>query len=94
MLVRTERDGDDRVHLTVRDSGVGFDPNSAGKLFDPFYTTKKSGMGIGLSVSRSIIEGLGGRLWATLNDDGPGATFAVSLLAWQAGGSGGGPSSR
>jgi signal transduction histidine kinase len=48
------------------------------KLFQAFYTTKSSGMGIGLSVSRSIIEKHGGRLWAEPND-GPGATFAFSI---------------
>ena len=48
------------------------------KLFDAFYTTKSGGMGIGLSVSRSIIESHHGRLWATLND-GPGATFSFSI---------------
>jgi signal transduction histidine kinase len=62
----------------VRDSGVGFEPEDAGKLFDAFYTTKDDGMGIGLSVSRSIIERHLGRLWADPND-GPGATFSFSL---------------
>jgi C4-dicarboxylate-specific signal transduction histidine kinase len=91
LLVRTEREGGDGVRLTVRDSGVGFEPRNEGKLFDPFYTTKASGMGIGLSISRSIIEGLGGRLWATLND-GPGATFSFTLRAWH--GDDGGAGSR
>src|SRR5215471_7494712 len=66
------------VHLSVRDSGVGIDPQIAGRLFDPFYTTKKGGMGIGLSVSRSIIERHDGRLWAAPND-GSGATFSFSI---------------
>jgi PAS domain S-box-containing protein len=78
LLVRTEVDEGERVRLTVRDSGTGFDPQAADKLFDAFYTTKSGGMGIGLSVSRSIIESHGGRIWATGND-GPGATFSFSL---------------
>jgi PAS domain S-box-containing protein len=78
LLISTARDSDNRVRLTVQDSGVGFDPQAAERLFDPFYTTKGSGMGIGLSVSRSIIEHHHGRLWATLND-GPGAAFSFSI---------------
>jgi PAS domain S-box-containing protein len=78
LVIRTERDEDDRVRLTVQDAGVGFDPQAADRLFDAFYTTKGDGMGIGLSVSRSIIEGHHGRLWAALND-GPGAAFSFSV---------------
>jgi PAS domain S-box-containing protein len=78
LLIRTELETDDRVRLTVRDSGVGFDPQAVDRLFHAFYTTKSDGMGMGLSVSRSIIEGLKGRLWADLND-GPGATFSFSV---------------
>src|SRR5882762_9336495 len=78
LLIRTERDEGDRVLLSVKDAGVGFDPQTADKIFQAFYTTKNDGMGIGLSVSRSIIEQHGGRLWATLND-GPGATFSFSI---------------
>ena len=76
--IRTELDADGHVRLTVRDSGVGFDSAIADRLFESFYTTKDDGMGIGLSVSRSIIEAHEGRLWAARND-GPGATFAFSL---------------
>jgi C4-dicarboxylate-specific signal transduction histidine kinase len=68
------------VTMTVRDSGVGVDPAVFDKLFDPFFTTKPDGLGMGLSVSRSIVESHGGRLWASIND-GPGATFHVSLPA-------------
>jgi PAS domain S-box-containing protein len=75
LLVKTERAGGDRVRVTVRDAGIGVDPQVMDKLFDAFYTTKSDGMGIGLSVSRSIIERHHGRLWAERND-GPGATFA------------------
>jgi C4-dicarboxylate-specific signal transduction histidine kinase len=78
LLVRTERDDDNHVRLTVRDAGVGLEPQSLDKLFDAFYTTKTGGMGIGLSVSRSIIEYHHGHLWAVPND-GPGATFAFSI---------------
>jgi signal transduction histidine kinase len=78
IVISTARDDDSRVRLSVRDSGVGFEPGSAEKLFDAFYTTKHDGMGIGLSVCRSIIENLGGRLWAVPND-GPGVTFAFSI---------------
>jgi signal transduction histidine kinase len=78
IVIRTERDEQDRVQLSVRDTGVGFEPPGADRLFDAFYTTKSNGMGIGLSVSRSIIESHKGRLWATPND-GPGATFSFSI---------------
>jgi PAS domain S-box-containing protein len=78
LLIRTERDEDDHVRLTVQDAGVGFAPQAADRLFESFYTTKNDGMGIGLSVSRSIIESHHGRMWATLNS-GPGATFSFSI---------------
>lgn len=78
LLIRTEPDEGDRVRLTVQDAGVGFDPQEADRLFDAFYTTKRDGMGIGLAVSRSIIERHHGRLWGTLND-GPGAAFSFSI---------------
>jgi PAS domain S-box-containing protein len=78
LLIRTEQDESDRVCLSVNDAGVGFRPEAADKLFEPFYTTKNDGMGIGLSVSRSIIEAHHGRLWAEPNA-GPGATFSFSI---------------
>jgi signal transduction histidine kinase len=62
----------------VQDVGVGFDRQAMSRLFDAFYTTKNDGMGIGLSVSRSIIESHHGRLWATLND-GPGARPGIAI---------------
>jgi signal transduction histidine kinase len=78
LLIRTEPDGDDRVCLSVSDVGIGFEPQATDKLFEAFYTTKNEGMGIGLSVSRSIIERHYGRLWATPNN-GPGVTFSFSI---------------
>jgi PAS domain S-box-containing protein len=78
VLIRTELDDGDRVRVSVRDAGVGVDPQSMSKLLDAFYTTKSDGMGIGLSVSRSIIQRHDGRLWAEPND-GPGATFSFSV---------------
>ena len=77
LLIRTETDTD-FVRVSVQDSGVGFDPGVADRLFESFFTTKHDGMGIGLSVSRSIIEAHRGKLWAARND-GPGATFAFSI---------------
>jgi signal transduction histidine kinase len=78
LAIRTEREEGNRVRLTVRDVGVGLDPRNADRLFDMFYTTKRGGMGIGLSVSRSIIESHHGNLWATPNH-GPGASFSFSI---------------
>ena len=78
LLVRTERDGGNQVRLSVKDSGVGLTPEAADKIFQAFYTTKTDGMGIGLSISRSIIEAHQGRLWATPNV-GPGSTFSFSI---------------
>jgi len=78
LVVRTDRVPEDHVRLTVQDTGVGVEPQRIDKLFEAFYTTKPDGMGIGLSVSRSIIERHHGRLWAEPND-GPGATFAFCI---------------
>ena len=77
LVLKTEME-DGHVRLLVRDSGVGFTPEVARQMFNSFYTTKSDGMGVGLSISRSIIEANRGRLWATVND-GPGATFAFSI---------------
>ena len=68
LLIKTEREDVNRVRLTVRDSGMGLPPQSLDSLFDAFYTTKSGGMGIGLFVSRSIVERHQGRLWAEPND--------------------------
>jgi len=77
LLIRTEQDAEG-VRLSVQDAGRGLEPESMNRLFEAFYTTKSNGMGMGLSVSRSIIENHHGRLWATPND-GPGATFSFSI---------------
>ena len=77
LTLRTRED-DHGVRLDVCDEGVGFSEQDAGSLFNAFFTTKSNGMGIGLSVSQSIIESHHGRLWASAND-GPGATFSFSI---------------
>jgi PAS domain S-box-containing protein len=78
ILLKTDQDQGGQVRLAVTDSGVGLEPQQIGKLFDAFYTTKSTGMGIGLSVSRSIIESHGGQLEAGSNGD-CGATFTFSI---------------
>jgi len=78
LLFRTEVYENDSVRLSVQDAGTGFDPQTLDQLFRSFYTTKADGMGIGLSVSRSIIENHRGRLWATANN-GPGVTFSFTI---------------
>jgi PAS domain S-box-containing protein len=78
LLIRSERDQRNQARLSVKDRGVGFTPEIADKIFEPFYTNKTDGMGIGLFISRSIIEAHQGRLWATPND-GPGATFSFVI---------------
>jgi PAS domain S-box-containing protein len=78
ILVQTGLHDGGSVKLAVRDSGVGVDPNAVEKLFEAFYTTKPNGMGVGLSVCRSIIKRHDGRLWVEAND-GPGATFSFCI---------------
>jgi PAS domain S-box-containing protein len=78
LIVRTELEDGERVRLSVKDAGVGFDQQSAERLFEAFYTTKAGGMGIGLSISRSIIETHHGQIWAKPNE-GHGATFGFSI---------------
>jgi signal transduction histidine kinase len=82
-LVITTRNIDtDHVQATVEDSGIGLDANTRDKIFDSFYTTKPGGMGMGLSISRSILQSHGGRLWATAKD-GPGTSFHFTLPKYQ-----------
>ncbi len=78
LLVTSEKDGSQNVLVSVRDSGAGLDPESVDHIFDAFYTTKPSGMGMGLAISRSIIEAHGGRLWPSANAP-RGAIFQFSL---------------
>jgi PAS domain S-box-containing protein len=78
LVIRSHRDEAGQAVVQVKDSGVGIDPRNANRLFDAFFTTKPDGMGMGLSICRTIIEAHGGRLWASGNA-GPGATFQFSL---------------
>jgi signal transduction histidine kinase len=77
---RDELEGRPAALITVRDLGTGFNPADSERLFDASYTTKPDGMGMGLRISRSIIEAHGGRLWAT-SAAGPGTTFYCALPA-------------
>jgi PAS domain S-box-containing protein len=78
--IRSQRYEADTVLVAVQDAGIGLDPENMARLFDAFFTTKPGGMGIGLAISRTIIEAHGGRLWATPHD-GPGATVQFTLPA-------------
>jgi len=78
LIIRTQDDEADQVRVTVQDTGIGLDPQSMERIFDAFYTTKSGGMGMGLSISRSIVDNHGGRLWAVPND-GPGTAFHFTV---------------
>jgi len=80
LVIRSGRDDPDKVCVTVQDSGVGLSPQDVKRIFDAFYTTKSEGLGLGLSISRTIIEHHGGNLWAEPNP-GPGATIKFTLPA-------------
>jgi len=82
--IRTAADGAHRVHVAVSDSGRGLSADIAGRVFDQFFSTKRDGLGMGLSISKSIIEAHGGRLWATPNREW-GTTFEFSLPAAEGG---------
>ena len=78
LRIRSQQHDSDKVLVAVQDSGPGIDEQSLEKIFDAFYTTKTQGMGMGLAISRSIVEDHGGQLWATSNN-GRGATFQFTL---------------
>jgi len=80
LSISTERRGADEVLVAVRDSGPGIDPEHLDRVFDSFYTTKPNGMGLGLSICRSIVDAHGGRLWADANEP-RGAVFQFTLPA-------------
>jgi PAS domain S-box-containing protein len=82
LVIRTQNDEADQVRVTVQDSGIGLAPQSMDRIFDAFYTTKHGGMGMGLSISRSIVQNHGGRLWAVAND-GSGTTFQFNIPKYQ-----------
>jgi hypothetical protein len=79
LVVTTRNTDSDHVQVTVEDSGVGLDAALMTKIFEPFYTTKAGGMGMGLSICRSILNAHGGRLWATAKDTGSGTMFHFAL---------------
>jgi signal transduction histidine kinase len=78
LLITSRNNDQDQVEVMIEDSGIGLGPDQNARIFDAFYTTKPSGMGMGLSICRSILQAHGGQLWATGND-GPGSTFHFSL---------------
>ena len=76
--IRTARTEEDAVHVSVQDAGAGVPEGTGERVFEPFYSTKPGGMGMGLSIARSIVEGHGGIIWAR-NTPGHGATFHLTL---------------
>ena len=79
LLIRTSQDSAQGVHVEVRDSGIGVSEELLSRIFEPFYTTKAQGTGIGLSISRSIVEAHNGRLWAQRREAGPGLSLHITL---------------
>jgi PAS domain S-box-containing protein len=78
LVIRTQRDESDQVRVALQDSGIGFDPKNVERIFHAFHTTKPGGLGMGLSISRSIVEAHGGRLWAKANSP-RGAAFEFTV---------------
>ena len=83
LIIKSDVDDRGQVLVSVRDSGTGLDAQDLEKVFEAFYTTKTEGVGMGLSISRSIVEAHGGRLWASPNT-GPGASFQFTLPTGEA----------
>lgn len=82
LVVRASEDEPDVVTISVRDSGIGIDEENKDRIFDSFFSTKSKGLGMGLSISRSIIEEHGGRLWVTQNPE-QGATFSFTVPIYE-----------
>jgi signal transduction histidine kinase len=80
LVIKSQRAENGEVLVSVSDTGIGLPPQLAEQIFDPFFTTKPHGTGMGLRISRSIIESHGGRLWA-VSSPGRGATFHLNLPA-------------
>jgi two-component system, LuxR family, sensor kinase FixL len=78
VIISAKREQPRGIRVTVRDYGTGIAPNKLELIFQPFFTTKSNGMGMGLSVTRTIVESQGGRIWAE-NPSGGGAAFHVTL---------------
>jgi signal transduction histidine kinase len=80
LRIRSQEYGPDQILVAVEDSGTGIEPQNMDRLFSAFFTTKPNGLGIGLSICRSIVEQHGGEIWATRNS-GAGSTFQFTLRA-------------
>jgi C4-dicarboxylate-specific signal transduction histidine kinase len=78
LTISSRKAGDDAIRIRVRDTGAGLDPAIAGKIFDPFFTTKTEGIGMGLAISRTIIEAHDGKIWADPPDSG-GSCFQFTI---------------
>jgi signal transduction histidine kinase len=78
LLLRSRRESANEILVQIEDCGIGLSPDTAGRIFEPFFTTKPQGIGMGLSISRSIIESHKGRLWATPRPAG-GAIFQFAI---------------
>jgi signal transduction histidine kinase len=78
IAIKAKADSDGFVVISICDSGVGLATENCERIFDPFHTTKLQGTGMGLTISRSIVESYGGKVWANANE-GPGASFHFTL---------------
>jgi signal transduction histidine kinase len=78
LAIRSRVNPEGRLIVSISDTGVGLPPGRSEQIFDPFHTTKPQGTGMGLTITRSIVESYGGRVWATVNQ-GVGATFHFTL---------------